>query len=281
MITYTDKVQNAVNPLPVTEQFRAVDANEIKNEVNANITATSAAQVTANLAVSDFTVLVDGAAVTWNTDSKKIALAKLTSTQSFTLDMTNVASGSIGVFKLITNTASAITMTFDATFTNKRQGDVGEEAFTTYIFPASTGKEYILTYVVDGTTIHWTIGDVAWNSWTPVFAGFSVNPVVIAKYFIRDKTFYFYVTTTTNGTGASTTFAAGTTFTLPAGILPLEAQVIGVPRIVDNTAQSVQGIAVTAAGSDIVIVYKNGTLTAAWAASLPKAFSLTGFIHIM
>lgn len=36
-ITYTDKVQNAVNPLPITEQFRAVDANEIKTVVNTHI----------------------------------------------------------------------------------------------------------------------------------------------------------------------------------------------------------------------------------------------------
>lgn len=35
-ITYTDKVQNAVNPLPVTEQWRAVDANEVKTEFNAH-----------------------------------------------------------------------------------------------------------------------------------------------------------------------------------------------------------------------------------------------------
>lgn len=40
-ITYTDKVQNAVNPLPVTEQWRAVDANEVKTEVNTHLSSTS------------------------------------------------------------------------------------------------------------------------------------------------------------------------------------------------------------------------------------------------
>lgn len=55
-ITYTDKVQVVVNPLPDVNQWRAVDANEVKNEVNANIIATAAAQAAADAAQADIDV---------------------------------------------------------------------------------------------------------------------------------------------------------------------------------------------------------------------------------
>jgi hypothetical protein len=62
----------------------------------------------------DYATLSFGSTVTWATANKQNALAKLTATGSFTIDMTSVKSGSNGLFKLITNTASAIVMTFDA-----------------------------------------------------------------------------------------------------------------------------------------------------------------------
>lgn len=117
-----------------------------------------------------FPALVDGSSVTWDCGSDRFPSAKLTSTQSFTINMTNVLSGSSGVLKLITNTASAITITFDTDFTNKTIGATGEEAMLTYTFPAATGKEYILSFVVEGTTIHWVIGDVAGAASTEQFA---------------------------------------------------------------------------------------------------------------
>lgn len=52
-ITYTDKVQVVVNPLPDINQWKADDANEVKNEVNTNITATGNAASVAAQAVSD------------------------------------------------------------------------------------------------------------------------------------------------------------------------------------------------------------------------------------
>jgi hypothetical protein len=101
----------------------------------------------------DYATLSFGSTVTWATANKQNALAKLTATGSFTIDMTSVKSGSNGLFKLITNTASAIVMTFDADFTNKSLNT----SFTTYTFPAVTAKEYILTYVADGTNLEWSI----------------------------------------------------------------------------------------------------------------------------
>lgn len=100
--------------------------------------------------------LTDSATVTWNTNNRQNPLAKLTSTQSFTIDMTNVKNGSRGMLKLITNTASAITLTFDTSFTNKQLNST----ITSHTFPALTAQEYILEYVLDGTTIEWIIGDI-------------------------------------------------------------------------------------------------------------------------
>jgi hypothetical protein len=102
------------------------------------------------------TVLVDGSTVAWNCDNLKLPMAKLTSSQSFTIDMNNVMSGSQGVLKLVTDTASPITLTFDASFTNKTLNTT----ITTYTFPALTAQEYFLSFVVDGTTIEWVIGDI-------------------------------------------------------------------------------------------------------------------------
>lgn len=103
---------------------------------------------------SDFTVLTPGASPAWDMGNIQTPLAKLTSSlTSFTLVPTNVKSGANGIFKLITNNAAAITMTFPTLFTNKSQNST----FTTYTFPAGTGKEYYLSFIVDGTTIEWVI----------------------------------------------------------------------------------------------------------------------------
>lgn len=103
-----------------------------------------------------FPGLVDGSTVAWDCGNDKFPQAKLTSTQSFTINMTNVLDGAQGVLKLITNTASAITLTFDTDFTNKTLNTT----LTTYTFPALTGQEYFLSFVVVGTAIEWVIGDV-------------------------------------------------------------------------------------------------------------------------
>lgn len=110
-----------------------------------------------------FPALSDGSTVAWDCGNDRFPQAKLTSTQSFTINMTNVLSGAQGVLKLITNTASAITLTFDTDFTNKAVN----ETLTTYTFPASTGKEYFLSFVVDGTSIEWIIAVVQTSSLNP------------------------------------------------------------------------------------------------------------------
>lgn len=113
-----------------------------------------------------FTVLSDGSTVNWNCLHKKLPMGKLTSSQSFTIDMTNVMDGAQGVLELITNTGSAITITFDTSFTNKSFNTT----LTTYTFAALTAQRYFLSFVVDGTTIEWVISSTLASVGTLPFA---------------------------------------------------------------------------------------------------------------
>src|SRR5690606_29160555 len=77
-------------------------------------------------------------------------------TGSFTLLMTNVKPGATGLFKIVTNTASAITVAFDTThFTNK----MFNTPLSTYTFAAGTGKDYFLQYIADSTNLQWSVID--------------------------------------------------------------------------------------------------------------------------
>lgn len=178
-----------------------------------NAYTASGVDITGKVDKETFAVLTDGSNVAWDQNNRQNPLAKITSTQSFTINMTNVKSGASGVLKLITNTASAITLSFDTDFTNKTLNT----ALTTYTFPAVTGKEYFLSFVVDGTTIEWVIGDVAgipgtYTAWVPTWGGFSVNPTGVSlRYSIIGKQCHIYGEATGNGTSNAIT----TTMTLP------------------------------------------------------------------
>lgn len=227
-----------------------------------------------------FSTLVDGASVTWDTENKKFPLAKLTSTQSFTIDITNAIDGQSGTLKLVTNTGSAITLTFDTTFTNKRLGVIGEESFTTYIFPAATGKEYLLSYILDGTTMHWIINETGMTAWTPTAGGFSAAPVFDAKYvYLIPKLIFIFVATPTLGTSNSTA-AGGTTVTLPTGVLAASDLHLPAPRINNAGSQSAPGVASTTTGSNIITVWRDGTFATAWGTGGNKGFTFQGIIPV-
>lgn len=135
-------------------------ASQIKNTPAGGISATNVQSAINELDTEKtdketFTTLTFGSTTNWDQNNRQSPLAKVTATGNFTINMTNVKDGAVGTFKLITNTASAITMTFDTDFTNKTLNTT----FTTYTFPAATSKEYFLYFTVDGTTIEWNIVD--------------------------------------------------------------------------------------------------------------------------
>lgn len=104
-----------------------------------------------------FTTLTFASPTNWDCLSKQYPMGKVTATGDFTINMTNVKNGAQGVLKLIKNTASDLTLTFDTDFTNKQLN----ATLLTYTFSGSSGNEYFLSFVADGTSIEWIIGDVA------------------------------------------------------------------------------------------------------------------------
>lgn len=180
-----------------------------------------------------FTTLTDGSTVVWNCDNKKLPMAKLTSSQSFTIDMTNVMDGAQGVLKITTDTASAITLTFDTSFTNKTLNST----ITTYTFPALTAQEYFLSFVVDGTTIEWVIGDIATITNVRPYAYVQRS----ANQSVGDSTFVA-VSFDTEITDNASIYSAGapTRFTIPgagnklatvAGYVSFAANATGIRRV--------------------------------------------------
>lgn len=105
-----------------------------------------------------FATLTFASPTVWACDSRQMPLAKVTATGDFTINMTNVKSGSQGILKVTANTASAFTLTFDTDFTNVEA--TTNDSLLTYTFPADNGQFYLLNFVCDGTILHWTILDV-------------------------------------------------------------------------------------------------------------------------
>lgn len=102
-----------------------------------------------------FGVLTYGATVTWSAP-KSFNQAKLTATGNFTFDITDTKDGSSGLIKIIVNTTSAITVTFDTSFTNK----IVTTTALNYTFPAGVAnREYWFQYALDGTVMTWFVSD--------------------------------------------------------------------------------------------------------------------------
>jgi hypothetical protein len=201
---------------------------------------------------SGFSALSYGGTVSVDTEYKKIVQATLTATDSFTLDITNTIDGQTGYLKILTSTASAITVTFDTTFTNKRLGALGHEAVTTYTLPAGTGKEYLLNWVLIGTTMYWYIDGSApqWTAFTQTLVGWGTPPSYTCRYLhdAQTKLCNFYLTC-----GVATSNATTLTFELPIAAANTAIQYV-VCQITNNgTAAS--GLIATRVGGTTVDVY--------------------------
>lgn len=200
--------------------------------------------------VDAFVTLSDGATVAWNCDDKKLPQAKLTSTQSFTLNMTSVLNGSVGVLKITTSTASAITITFDTDFTNKSIGNTGAANLTTYVLPAGTGREYTISFVVEGTTIYWYFNVIPPTlTFTTTYGGFSVDPTTSELSYVHepDKKLLHFELIATGGTSNATSF----TFVLPVAARALVVR----PCQIINSGTPAIGSFATVASSTTVNVY--------------------------
>ncbi len=219
-----------------------------------------------------FDTLADGSTVAWDCDNRKLPQAKLSSSQSFTINMTNVISGSNGVLKITTATASAITITFDTDFTNKSFGNTGAVAITTYTLPAGTGREYTIQYVCEGTTIYWYFNVVPPTlTFTTTVTGFSVDPLTTISYVHEpDKKLLQFEYVATGGTSNATTF----TFVLPVAARSM--MVYPCQKI--NNGALAAGIFATRTGLTTVDCY-NGYNFDTWGAAGTKGGRFQGIIQ--
>lgn len=155
------------------------DASEVEFTPAGNIAATDVQAAIGELDSEKvdketFATLTFASPTVWNCNNRQNPLAKVTATGNFTIDMTNVKSGSQGVLRITKNTASDITLTFDTDFTNKQLN----ETLLTYTFSGSTANEYYLSFVCDGTNLEWVIGDIFSNLPTVVIAKVSRSSAV-------------------------------------------------------------------------------------------------------
>lgn len=157
-----------------------------------------------------FATLTFASPTVWACDNRQSPLAKLTATGDFTIDMTNVKSGSQGVLKVTASTASAFTITFDTSFTNVEA--TTNDSLLTYTFPADNGQFYLLQFICDGTILHWIILDVQSENPLP-FARVSIaSPQTISN---NDSTVFISFTTETYDTAAIWDAGTPTRLTVP------------------------------------------------------------------
>lgn len=118
------------------------------------------------------------------------------------------------------------------------------------------------------------------GTWTPTFAGFSVDPTVTARYILIGKLCFFWVTASAHGTSNSTT-ASGKTMTLPFTSYNGASQAIPISRLTDNGAnQSAPGLGLIASNSNVMTVYRNSSITTAWTGSGNCSWSTNGVYEI-
>lgn len=236
MITYADKVQNAVNPLPITEQWRAVDANEVKNEVNANITATAAkqpgsAELTAIAAIvpaNDDIIQRKAGAWTNRTLAQLatdlgldagtiVSIAGAISLSATAFGKIHICTGTSANYQIdlptaVGNTGKSLILKGSGLLTKDItvQGVSGQLIDGEALRRFSTNGSF--TLMSDGT--NWMmVNEVgSWVAYTPTFGGFSVDPTIgRADYFRIGKICTARVMISGSGTSNNTIY----TVTLP------------------------------------------------------------------
>ena len=88
--------------------------------------------------------------------NKQNPLFKTTVTGDFTLDLSNVKSGSLFTALLTITPTTEVTITFDAGFTNEIMNSFGSVAF--YTLPeGSASRKILIQFIADGTLLVWAV----------------------------------------------------------------------------------------------------------------------------
>lgn len=160
-------VQAALNELDTEKQsatqVQTIADAKVADAINDGTTAVAPSQnavfdaLALKVDKETFATLTFASPTNWDQNNRQNPLAKVTATGSFTINMTNVKSGAQGILRVISSVGSTFILTFDTDFTNK--DIISGATLTNYTFPNNTGFEYTCSFVVDGTTIYWIIGD--------------------------------------------------------------------------------------------------------------------------
>lgn len=284
-ITYTDKVQVAVNPLAPEEQWRALDANEVKTEVNANITATGVAQgdIDAHEALTNNPHSVTASQVgLGSVDDTSDANKPVSTAQQTALDAVslNIANPQIDNYTLVLtdkdkrvemNKATAVNLTIPLNSTVAFPiGTVvypiraGIGALTIVATGGVTitntagvltdpGQNILMTLIKTGTDT-WLLqngGNGVWQTWVPTFTGFSVQPTGVDASYCQlgaKVAVLRWEMATAGGTSNSVNF----TMTIPF----LARSQTRYPCLVLNAGTFSHGEGYSAAGSNIVSFFR-------------------------
>lgn len=209
-ITYADKVQVVVNPLPDVNQWRAVDANEVKNEVNVNITATGNAASAAAQAISD------AAAAQSDADAAGVAAAAALSAAS-------TAQGDIDTHEGLTNNPHSVTKSQVGLANADNTSDVDKPVSTAQqaaldlkldeLYNIQTAKTSDYTFAVSDS-----FSTIPFSSASPITG---IIPLNSSQPFLIGS--WIYLTSTNTG-AVTVSVVLGVTLTSQSGnfIIPVE-----------------------------------------------------------
>jgi hypothetical protein len=280
-ITYTDKVQLTPNANPIVNQWRAVDANEVKNVVNA-LVVDAINDGVIDTAPSQNAVF-DALALKANLTDLNITLVSITGAISLT-------STAFGKFHVCTGTTIDYTVDLPTAVGNSG-GSVaikGAAALTVAVTIAGVSGQLIdgessrkissdglLVMVSDGTD--WIIiNEVgSWIPFTTTPGGFSVNPTYTrTDYFRVGKICTARFLVAASGTSSATT----TTLTIPFTSAEVSSVVVG-PIVNGGAVATTPGIVRTRSASATIDCFRNTDAgTTLWTASNTKnhgSFSIT------
>lgn len=134
--------------------------NNVDNTSDSDKPVSTAQQTALNLKVDKetFTSVTFADPLVLDCANKQNPLFKTTVTSAFTIDLQNVKNGSLCVILLTITPTTSVVATFDAGFTNEIAGVLGTAI--SYELPAGiTARKYLMQFIVDGTTLIWSIYD--------------------------------------------------------------------------------------------------------------------------
>jgi hypothetical protein len=103
-----------------------------------------------------FTTLTFASPTNWDQNNRQSPRGIVTATGNFTINITNVKSGSNSKLVIIKNTAGDVTLTFDTDFTNTDV--VANTSLVTQTFSGASGSVYVCEFDANSTTLYWTVG---------------------------------------------------------------------------------------------------------------------------